>query len=106
MEPSGGDVPSTPSVRECPECGSDPWLSREFPRVRDENAALRKRLVIQAREHAAAKELWEIERLEWREWQRANSRKTSRQAKVIRRLEKRLRDSGRFPYRDSDEARP
>lgn len=87
--------------RVCPECGSDPWFSQEFPRVRDENHALRNRLVVSAKEHAAEKMLWDIERMEMEEWKRSNSRKVSRQTRVIRRLEKRLRELGAFPYGES-----
>lgn len=85
-------------MTECPECGSNPWFSQEFPRVRDENLALRDRLVREAKKHAAEKMLWEIERMKWEEWQRANQRKTVRQGRVIRRLEERLRGMGAFPY--------
>jgi len=90
-------------MSECPECGSNIWFAQEFPRVRDESIALRKRLVNQAREHAAEKMMWEIERMEMEEWKRSHSRKCNKQQKVIRRLETRLREFKQQPYvTDSD----
>lgn len=84
--------------RVCPECGGDRWKAREAERnferayrqrreaerIAEENGLLRYKLALAEREAAETAGLFQ--------------RKITRQARVIRRLEERLKAAGHKPY--------
>jgi predicted RNase H-like nuclease (RuvC/YqgF family) len=81
--------------RVCEHCGSDRYFAEQFPRLRDINAQLHRRVErvhSQAAVNEARLEMQLMETAEEKRWLQAKVRK---QARVIRRLEEKMRERGR-----------
>lgn len=82
------------SERICRECGADTWKASNY----DELVAARDRHWKTNREQAIEILTLKLRVAELEEHERTRQRKTVRQARVIRRLEDRLRELNQFPY--------
>lgn len=87
--------------RQCEECGSDRWVARDaqmrFAAAQRMNDAAQKI----ARENGELRLRVAVLEAERNEIQGLLQRKITRQARVIRRMEERLRELGRKPYEDA-----
>lgn len=90
------------SARVCTECGADSWQSRAFERLNRRNVELQTDVERLARENGLLR--WRVEDAKAQGVSELGSlqRKVRRQARVIVRLEKRLRAAGQRPYEGAE----
>lgn len=84
--------------RVCPECGADRWKMKDASRTFERLSAKTRDVEKLARENGLLRYKLEIAEAEYRDHQSHQSRKIVRQARVIKRLEERLRAAGVRPY--------
>lgn len=84
--------------RVCEHCGSDTYKAENFDRVRDSLTKYRERCENLARRNGLLQVRLEISGADAVEERAGLQRKVNRQARVIRRLEDRLRKLGRKPH--------
>ena len=84
--------------RVCPRCGTDRWVAERFDRLRARKAHLERQIDRLARDNGLLS--YRLQDAEaWAAEQRsALQRKVTRQARVIRRLERRLLERGEQPH--------
>jgi hypothetical protein len=84
--------------RVCPECGADRWKMRDATRLVEANLRLNEQVERLAARNGVLSHQLEVIALEHREHFSRGARKIARQARVIRRLEAKLREHGVPPY--------
>ena len=82
------------SERVCPECGCDTWKAAVY----DEQHRALQSWRRQARDLSLENLALKVEVEKWKRRDQERSGKVRRQTRVIRRLEKALREGGVFPY--------
>lgn len=87
--------------RQCPECGCDRWKMRQADRLYDANLNLHESLKKAAAENGILKYQATLAEAEHRAHTSRLSRKVIKQARVIVRLEARLRALKQRPYEDA-----
>lgn len=88
----------------CPECGAEPFKTQNYDKVvkeRDESNRWYKKI---SADHGLEKAEWRIKEIELTETIKHTQRKTVKQAKVIQKLEDKLRRLKQRPYEEEEES--
>lgn len=94
-------MPEQKPPRQCPECGCDRWRMRDADRLYDANMRYSRQVEKLAAEKGILTHQMTVQEHEHRDHMARLSRKISRQARVIVRLEARLRALKARPYEDA-----
>lgn len=88
--------------RTCPECGSDTIWSREFSRVSAEKSSLYDSYKRALAQWGLDRAQWELDKINLTEGRKWLQRKVDVQRKQLNRLENKLIELGKQPYKVED----
>lgn len=87
----------------CPECGGDPFKTKDYDKVQRESAAIQSRFKMEMALHGTKEASWEIERIKSAESMKYLQRKVKKQAQTLQRLEEKLKRLSQQPYAEVPE---
>lgn len=86
----------------CPECGADDYVQKYYDKLCNEQLRVSKLYKDMRAHHGLREAEWELERISITEGMKSLQRKTQKQAKVINRLEEKLRALRQQPYKEEE----
>lgn len=87
-------------IQPCPECGCDPFLAKDYPKIQKEQEMLENQYRSVRAYHGKAQAEWDIKEIKLTEGMKYLQRKVKKQAEAIRRLEDKLKKLKQQPYKE------